>query len=94
MNKTCCENREDVELLLADFRMLIADCNDISRPKTYLKKKNSLCLSTKKLHAGDIWAQFWGEKSVGNAPVNMVAIIKESLVFESLKFFCSVFTGM
>ena len=70
---TCWENMEDVVLLLAVFRTLIADCNDISRPKTYLKKKNSFCLSTKRLHTGDIWAQFWGEKSAGNAPVNTVA---------------------
>ena len=66
---TCWENTEDMVLLLADFRTLIASCNDIWRPNTY-PKKNSLCLSTKRLYAGDILAQFWGEKSAGNAPVN------------------------
>ena len=67
------ENTEDVVLLLAVFGMLLTDCNDISRPKTYQKKKKkSLCLSTKRLHAGDIWAQCWGEKSVGYVPVNTV----------------------
>ena len=61
--------------------MLIADCNDISRFKTYPKKKNSLCLSTKRLHAGDIWIQFWGEKSAGNAAVNTVTAAHVNLSY-------------
>ena len=34
--------------------------------------KLTVCLSAKRLYAGGIWAQFWGEKGVGNVPVNMV----------------------
>ena len=39
-----------------------------------LTKKNSLCLSTRRLYEENIWAQFWGEKSAGNVPVNTIFI--------------------
>ena len=69
---TCLENREDVVLLLAVFRTLISDCNDISRPKTYPKKK-TVSVSVPKDYTRDFWAQFWDEKSADNVPVKTVS---------------------
>ena len=54
---------EDVVLLLALFRTLIADCNDISRPKTYLKKKKQ-SLSVPKYYMQGIFGHSFGVKKV------------------------------
>ena len=53
---------EDVVLLLAVFRTLIADCNDFLRPKTYPKK--TVSVSVPKDYMQGIFGHSFGVKNV------------------------------